>query len=505
MRNNPSKIALLAGFVLAMAFTFSCSSGGGGGDSHGGTLKKEKISGVSQKGPFAKGAKVKIYELDASTGKEGNSFEATTDASGNFKIENVTLASPYIVIEVSGKYFNEVSGEQTAAPITLKAVADVSGKDNVNINVFTHLEYSKVLELAKGGKEFGAAKKAAQKEVLNALGISEKGIKSSEDISLFGSSLGDSLLLATSILLQASQIDVSKLLADIINDNGTLSDATKTELASGLANLDMAKVGANIKKQAPSAKVPTLDDINKIVENMEGSSSPSVGSSSSGGNPGSSSSSVGNNGGGGSSSSVGYTEKGNDIANYRTVQIGEQVWMAENLDYNVEGSRCYNNDPANCAKYGRLYDYATAMDIDTEYNSELWGGSDAKHQGICPKGWHIPSNADWNVLMQFVNPSCDDNKKCAGAGTKLKATSGWADYNGKSGNGTDDYDFSALPGGYGTSDGDFNGGSSGHWCSSSEHGSQSTYLRTMDYTYEDVYYFNNGGKSDLFSVRCVKD
>jgi len=133
---------------------------------------------------------------------------------------------------------------------------------------------------------------------------------------------------------------------------------------------------------------------------------------------------------------------------YKTVVIGDQTWMAENLNYNVTGSRCYGDNSGgdsqgNCAKYGRLYNWATAMDIVASCNNSVasCGATvSSKHQGICPPNWHIPSNADWNVLMKFVNPSCTDNNNCAGTGTKLKAASGW---NG-SGNGTGSFTLDAV-------------------------------------------------------------
>jgi uncharacterized protein (TIGR02145 family) len=162
--------------------------------------------------------------------------------------------------------------------------------------------------------------------------------------------------------------------------------------------------------------------------------------------------------------------------------------MAENLDYNVSGSKCYDNKESNCAIYGRLYTWATA-------------------NTVCPSGWHLPSNADWNVLMKFVNPICPDNSNCEGAGKKLKATSGWADPNGKSGNGEDTYGFSALPGGAGNSDGSFsNVGNYGYWwsASASEDGSNRAYYRLMDYDYEGVGYLGYG-KDYLYSVRCLQD
>ncbi|MDR2553906.1 MAG: fibrobacter succinogenes major paralogous domain-containing protein [Fibromonadaceae bacterium] len=196
-----------------------------------------------------------------------------------------------------------------------------------------------------------------------------------------------------------------------------------------------------------------------------------------------------------------YTEKGNDIANYKIKQIGTQVWMTENLSYNVSGSVCYDNDPANCTKYGRLYDWATAMDLDISCNYNSCSSQIAeKHRGICPANWHLPSDAEWDILVNYAGDSST-------AGGKLKTTSGWNnDELGLSGNGTDDFGFAALPSGRGFPNGDFRSvGYAGYWWSASENGADYVYLRFMSYDYEGVNRDGNDGKYRLRSVRCVKD
>jgi len=253
---------------------------------------------------------------------------------------------------------------------------------------------------------------------------------------------------------------------------------------------------------------------------------------------GSSSSRLGSSsitGSGGSSSSAG-SSGGSCSINGGTVKIGNQTWMSENLNCDVSGSKCVgttnpqtievdseiytyylleDKNTANCDKYGRLYDWATAMALPSSCNSgECASQISAKHRGVCPSGWHIPSNADWNVLMKFVNPDCSDNGDCAGAGTKLKATSGWNVVNGIP-KGTDDYGFAALPGGHVT-DGSFYvtgissiyihvaAGDNSRWWSASERNASSAYFRSMNSDRDDTR-TGRDYKSLLFSVRCVKD
>jgi uncharacterized protein (TIGR02145 family) len=179
--------------------------------------------------------------------------------------------------------------------------------------------------------------------------------------------------------------------------------------------------------------------------------------------------------------------------------------MAENLNYAVEGSKCYGNDPANCDKYGMLYNWATAMNLAASCNSRSCVSQiQAKHRGICPEGWHIPSGADWNALMKVANPSCLDNKDCDGAGTKLKSAEGWNPYDGVP-VGTDEFGFAALPGGGGSSAGIFSSvGLSGYWWSASEYYADGAYSRYMLYLNEYADW-DDISKFYLLSVRCLQD
>jgi len=189
---------------------------------------------------------------------------------------------------------------------------------------------------------------------------------------------------------------------------------------------------------------------------------------------------------------------------YQTVVIGSQTWMARNLNYNATGSKCYSDDPSNCATYGRLYDWATAMALDASCNSSSCASQiTTPHRGICPSGWHIPSNADWDRLYRSADGTSGTSSPYDSptAGRYLKARDGWN----SGGNGEDTFGFAALPGGGGLSGGNFSSvGDYGLWWSASEYNAYDAYNRNMVYYYEDADWHGDY-KYYLFSVRCLQD
>ena len=203
---------------------------------------------------------------------------------------------------------------------------------------------------------------------------------------------------------------------------------------------------------------------------------------------------------------------------YAVVEIGDQCWFAENLRtttyadgtmipagltdgewttttagatavYGEGSSTCENfspdidacNEALSLVEYGRLYNWYAVDDA----------------RGLCPAGWHVPTDGEWTNLKNYVTSQGFSETE----GAALKSTSGWYD----NGNGTDDFGFSALPGGYRNGPGgefDFSG-YFGRWWSSSPEGS-SAWFRTLNY-------YNSGIGRPFYnprfglSVRCIRD
>ena len=164
---------------------------------------------------------------------------------------------------------------------------------------------------------------------------------------------------------------------------------------------------------------------------------------------------------------------------YETVKIGTQTWMAENLAYKPSSGSywAYYNNSNNVAKYGYLYNWETA-------------------KNVCPSGWHLPSDAEWTTLTDYLGG--EDV-----AGKKLKSAIGWEN----NGNGTDEYGFSALPGGYrnylfGSF---YDAGKYGNWWSATPSGSVYAWKRYLYYSGGGVGRDDDYGRTDGVSVRCLKD
>jgi uncharacterized protein (TIGR02145 family) len=210
--------------------------------------------------------------------------------------------------------------------------------------------------------------------------------------------------------------------------------------------------------------------------------------------------------------SYGEFKDSRDNQTYRTVTIGPQTWMAENLNVGsmVLGSvdqsdavviekYCYDDDAAACATDGGLYQWAEAMDLASTCNSTscIAQISSGHHQGLCPTGWHIPKPAEWDVLATYLGGA-----DAAGKTMKLNNT-GYTDWDASMYNNGNSSGFSALPAG-GRVDGfDSRGLGVGFW-EASEYVASSASYRVLYYGRADFYAANND-KAYGLSVRCLRD
>ena len=191
---------------------------------------------------------------------------------------------------------------------------------------------------------------------------------------------------------------------------------------------------------------------------------------------------------------------------YKTVYIGTQQWMGENLKTskysdgttipnitdNTQWAQLttgawdyYNNDAANNAKYGKLYNwYAVSKTTNGNKN-------------VCPTGWHVPTDAEWTVLTDYLG-----GVSVAGGKMKEGGTTSWSNPNTDA---TTTSLFTGLPGGYRGSDGNYtNVGYVGFWWSSTENGTFNAWYRYLDY-YDGIAIGNDNSKRYGFSVRCLRD
>ena len=491
MKRNESRI-FRGVFAFALAFAFvsifsACSekvAGGSSDDAGIYAIKDLDVAGVSQKGPFVKGSAVTVQGIDCKTVELTHEiFEGSVKSDkGDFGVDDVNLSVSCALFEVTGHYFNEVTGKKSAGEVTLHALSDLSDRKHVNINMLTELEYRRVMHLvSEEHMDFVDAKKQAEKEVLAAFGI--KGdFDNFEDLTIFEGGDGNAALLAVSVMMLAEtdEAGLAKRIdkfADSFAETGKWKDdETKAVIekwqVAATADGTLDSIRKNVESLGYADVVPAFE---KFVEAFQSSSSVTPRSSSSSKVPEpaeeSSSSSANADAGSEYDASANTLKDLRDGQIYRTVKIAGQVWMAENLNYEVENSSCFKNSADSCAKYGRLY----TLPI----------------QGVCPSGWHLPSGVELNALVTEAGGPIV-------AGLHLKSRTDWY----RTVRGTDALGFAALPAGRWSEDNGFVGGIAAFW-SSSERDSIHVYAMHLSDYRADITFSDKDNVA--YSVRCLKN
>ena len=581
--------------------------------------KEMSISGYVQKGPFLKDASVKAVELDDALMPTEHSLEVSVVSDdGKFSIDGISPG--YWLISASGYYRNEVTGKNSAEPITLNAITVIGSRNTVNVNLVTHLEYERVRYLAEHGEgpvDIEALKKQAEKEIFNAFHFDKTGSRFAEDWDIFGENDADAALLAISILLQGNRseeglMNLLSSISDDMKEDGVWDNASTK---SAIADWALEKDGEYRLSTLPSIQQkmfdweisPTVPDFEKYIRQFAGVESGlgvcgvdvAVGTvehvpneyskyytysytdiksrgkktrficedarssrwrmawylesdaygldvkkdgtllkgrltgeilvwdadsvryaTDSEKNMNRGCVSYIRNGSyiiDGQLSYYKCTSKGwvfdiaantgimkdsRDKKSYRTITVQNQVWMAENLDfdYKVKGES-YGTyvHPEYKEKFGRYYTWAAALDSAAVFSKNSVGcGFDETPcnrydpvRGICPEGWHIPSIGEWTNLYNAMGKS-----------TYAMESTGYESWT----LATDEYGFSAVPAGlYSNAKETFN-----------SVGSSAFFWTINRYDYYEAYYWNlyNGNsnlnyyftkKDNGLSVRCLKD
>ena len=403
-------------------------------------ISLDSLVGYSQKGPFLKGATVYLYELsDGRTLKQtnGNFTSYITRNDGRYKFLARDLVSQYAMIVVEGNYRNEVTGKSSNATIRLRAITDMRKHSDANINLLTHLEFDRVYHLVTRGDKDGKkltvkqAKKQAQKEILNLFHIELDENADAEDMNVFGESDADAALLAISVLLQGdrNETELMVLLTEITAAleekgewSGAYADSVKASIADWAMMADISNrldtIRANVLGWGLNDKLPAFEKMIRnywLQERKAGECNAAregelfevpyknieslVVKCTQG------------------SWNLRSLKDNRDGHEYLVVKIGDQAWMAENLNFIdsvnyahlLRTSLCYRGEADSCTKYGRYYSWSSAMDSAGVYSDDGLGcgygaecSASGTVRGICPEGWHVPTKDELDTLYDSM-------------------------------------------------------------------------------------------------------
>ncbi len=242
------------------------------------SFTKEKIDGVSQKGPFVNGSSLTLYELDENFSQTGKSFNTQIlDNLGSFEISNINIQNSYAKLKADGYYFNEIKNVNSSSTLTLYAISDLTNKTTVNVNLLSTLEVSRIEYLITHGSNYNSAKQQAQSEVLNIFSIHKSGIPESELLDISQDGDNNAILLAVSLIIQGyrTEAELAQLLGDISTDIRQDGILNSSSLGSSLINdaklLSLTNIRSNLENKylslGASTTIPNFEKyINHFID-----------------------------------------------------------------------------------------------------------------------------------------------------------------------------------------------------------------------------------------------
>lgn len=222
------------------------------------------ITGKVEKGPFISGSSVTIDILNSGLRSTGKSYSSeTTDNAGTFSLECKGADERYVELKANGYFFNEVHNTLSNGTLTLKALADLNNGSKVNINILTHIKSARTKNLVSSGIDFSSANKQAQKELLDAFGLSSAIKKDVTAISIADGTEEAAALIAVSslILMERTEAELTEYLTSISSyfaECGTLSEEVKDSIESDKKDLvkKLPDIASNITERYSSIGTP---------------------------------------------------------------------------------------------------------------------------------------------------------------------------------------------------------------------------------------------------------
>lgn len=438
---NMMKNIFLTGFLAGAALFYSACDNASSANPEA-TIIEGNVSGYSQKGPFAKGAKVTLYEIDDVMHQTGTYFSTTIDNdSGKYNINNISMTKPYAWMVVEGEFSDEFTGKKSSSPLTLNGLVDLREGMQVNINVLSHLAYYRIIHLVNEGKSITEAKAQAEAEVLKAFGL-ESDKQAFNQMNILSNGEGDAKLLAVTLAIlgmghsynpyedsikttMSSAIETLAKIAYDIETDGTWDDtilinSMRESTAYFGFHLIYSDVERNMKamgaKEIPNfekfLKKFTIQDTlwgschdEDIVKKHKGDFNKIICHHSKW------------------LIYEGFREEedapidtagkyktfvdSRDGTSYKiltfALENGDSVtWMADLLKF--KSPITYSDDEERLSEYAREYQIRQIYNNDKVPLDSLkkLALESEKFQGICPDGWRLPKKSDWDEMHKVI-------------------------------------------------------------------------------------------------------